>query len=196
MAHTNLALAEAPAPAMPTVTRHWTRIAPMETNAGGLQAADASAVPTVDLERAQRELQAALAPCGPMIGAKLCMLLTGPYDRREINDPKVYAGFMTDILAKVPADIGKEAVAEVVRTCKWLPKPADVAAVVDRLLGKRRMMLATVETALSARSAPQDKPRGKRWADMTLDERVAFDARLEAMLGHDVRNRSEAHDGI
>lgn len=192
MAHTDLAIADAAAPAMPTVTRHWTRIAPMETNGGALQAADASMVPTVDLERAQRELHAAMAPCGPVIGANLCMLLTGPYDRREINDPKIYAGFMADILAKAPADIGKEAVAEVVRTCKWLPKPADVAAVVDRLAGKRRMMLATVEMALSARSAPQDKPKGKRWADMTPDERQAFDARLEAMLGHDVRPSHQA----
>lgn len=210
------------APAMPTVERLGSRMRPYESNSGTLTAPDLYGVPRATLEAARAELTEALEPAGYDAGLALAKLLTGPFQKRDVNDPKIYAAILADILGSAPMDLAKQAVQHLFRTCTFMPAVAEVAKALDQMVRKRRMMLDAVRKEL-LRHEPKDRS-GTAYLQQRLDAREgkptpppsrldtqaretsdpkALSAILKAHggfrdrpLGETVRNRSEAQDGI
>ena len=110
------------------------------------------------------EIDRAMVPASPQQAAGLAKRLIGPYRKTDLVDPAMYLGYVAELFAEAPVDLGKEAVKELVRTSKWLPSPAEVAEALAAEKSTRRAPRLIAEICLKehSRRAKEQAERDRR----------------------------------
>lgn len=99
----------------------------------------ATLIPECELPAVLDELRAALAPCGQDVARGIARRIAACYPNFRAQDG--WSDAAAGLLATAPADIARAAAAEVVRTVRFPPSVAEIAAAVDPPLRRRRMLL-------------------------------------------------------
>lgn len=108
-------------------------------------------------------------------------------DRPASHFKSLVADYLLD-LAHVPPDILEAGVAEYRRTAEWFPKVSQLLAIMNPMVEQRkreteRLRRLMVSQKDGGTTTADTERRGKRWSEMTDEEKAAHDKRMAEIGG-------------
>lgn len=144
-------------------------------------------LPIDDLRRIVSEIEGGLRPAGGDAAAKWARFLVGAYPKKgkdgQVNDSKIFMHSLRYDLEGFPEDIIEQAVHEVRRTCIFFPTCAEVYQAADALRRERNALLRKAQAQIKEHERRQKERESteKRYADLSPEEKKAFDDRLDKL---------------
>lgn len=115
----------------------------------------------------RRELTAALQPISPRDLKTALAKMLAAFPQRGPAEPRGYVAVLAEHLAEFPADALDSACRQIVRTSRFLPAVAEVVALADEAIARRRHAVGALNAVRHERQRRQAKAEAeaKRGAD-------------------------------
>lgn len=181
----------APTAGLPTTEAHKTKLRAMwdAIKDGSRIDEHTRLLPVPVLQGMSRELAQAVMPTAPENASKWARILVNSFPAkdsfRDADHAKVFSRSLAYDLAEFPQDIVERTVHETRRTGgAFIPGAGEIYRRAKAMLEDRKAMAAVVERQLAEhrrRQEDAEKPKPKKYDDMTEDEKKEFDGRINRL---------------